>query len=266
VGRPIPGGRTPAEAGVPRTRRCYTRLVIPLLVLLAAGAGAGVADAQSVEKQRVVSVASEQIRGGIVAELTWVAGELIVQGAFIDASGQIKADYYVLPAEGTAIRRLTGPNAAAEEYWRRKASRVSPTGLGRISSGTDSKMPYVGIGGLDRRLRDAADMGGVQQRHVLRIGELILLERTSDQPPYDGETYSWSPAELNRIAYVDGKGDLWVARADGGKPQRLLRGDYTLPAWSDDGRAIAVAERKDGGRRWDLSVVYLPEAVRTPAR
>ena len=240
--------------------------MLPLLIVLAAGAGAGVADAQSVEKQRVVSVASEQLRGGIVAELIWVAGELIVQGAFVDESGQIRADYYVLPAEGTAIRRLAGPNAAAEAYWRRKASRVSPTGLGRISSGTDSKMPYVGVGALDRRLRDAADMGGVQQRHVLRIGELILLERTSDQPPYDGETYSWSPAELNRIAYIDGKGDLWVARADGERPQRLLRGDYTLPAWSDDGRAIAIAERRDGGRRWDLSVVHLPESLRTPAR
>jgi len=74
------------------------------------------------------------------------------------------------------------------------------------------------------------------------------------------------PAELNRIAYVDGKGDLWVARADGGEPQRILRGDYTLPAWSDDGRAIAVAERKDGGRRWEISIAYLPEALRTPPR
>jgi hypothetical protein len=241
-------------------------LTAPLLILLAAGLGAGVADAQSVEKQRVVSIGSEQIKNGIVAELVWVAGELIVRGAFIDASGQIKADYYVVPAEGTEIRRLGGPNAAAEAYWKRKASRVSPTGLGRITSVTDSKMPYMGVGALDRRLRDAADMGGVQQRHVLRIDSLILLERTSDEPPYDGETYSWSPSELNRIAYVDGKGDVWVARADGARPQRLLRGDYTLPAWSDDGRAIAVAERKDGGRRWDLSVVYLPEALRTPPR
>ena len=262
----VPGERTPAEVGDPRQGRCYTRRVVPLLILLAAGLGAGTADAQSVEKQMVVSVVSEQIRGGIVSELTWVAGGLTVQGAFIDASGQIKADYYVIPADGTAIRRLTGPSAAAEEYWKRKASRVSPTGLGRITSGTDSKMPYIGIGGLDRRLRDAVDMGGVQQRHVLRIDNLILLDRTSDQPPYDGETYSWSPAELNRIAYIDGKGDLWVARADGGTPQRLLRGGYTLPAWSDDGRAIAIAERKDGGRRWELSIVHLPEALRTPPR
>ena len=239
----------------------------PLLLLLAAGLcagpGAGVAAAQTAEKQRVLSITSEQISGGIVSELVWVDGVLIVQGAFVTPSGEIKPEYFVVPDDGTEIRKLAGPSNSAEAYWRRKASRLSPTGLGRITSGTDSKMPYVGIGSLDRRLRDAADMGGVQQRHVLTLDTLILLERTSDQPPYDGETYSWSPAELNRIAYVDGKGDLWVARADGGKPQRLLRGDFTLPAWSDDGRAIAVAERKDGGRRWDISIVHLPEALRT---
>ena len=80
--------------------------------------------------------------------------------------------------------------------------------------------------------------------------------------PYDGEVWSWSPAELNRIAYVDGNGDLWVASADGRDARRLLKGDFTLPAWSDDGKAIAVAEKKDGGRRWDISVVLLPEIDR----
>jgi hypothetical protein len=242
--------------------------VIPLLLLLAAGAGpgAGVAAAQSVEKERVVTIASEQLNNGIVSELTWAGGVVTVQGAFLTPAGEIKAHYYVVPADGTGLRRLTEPSDAAEAYWRRKASRVSPTGLGRITSGTDAKMPYVGVGSLDRRLRDAVDMGGMQQLHVMRLGALLLFERMGGEPPYDGETYSWSPAELNRIAYVDGKGDLWVARADGERPQRLLRGDYTLPAWSDDGRAIAVAERKDGGRRWEISVVHLPEALRTPFR
>jgi Tol biopolymer transport system component len=43
-----------------------------------------------------------------------------------------------------------------------------------------------------------------------------------------------------------------------------LKGDFTLPAWSDDGKAIAVAEKKDGGRRWDISLVLLPEELRSP--
>jgi hypothetical protein len=42
-----------------------------------------------------------------------------------------------------------------------------------------------------------------------------------------------------------------------------MRGNFTLPAWSDDGRAIAVAERKDGGRRWEVSLVRLPRTLWT---
>jgi Tol biopolymer transport system component len=69
---------------------------------------------------------------------------------------------------------------------------------------------------------------------------------------------------LNRIAYVDGGGDLWVASADGRDAARLLKGHFTLPAWSEDGTSIAVAERQENGRRWDISVVRLPPELRSP--
>ena len=85
-----------------------------------------------------------------------------------------------------------------------------------------------------------------------------MHERHGTIPPYDGEIWSWSPAELNRVAYVDGKGDLWIAHADGRDPQQVVRGNFTLPAWSDDGRLIAVAERKNGGKKWEISVITLP--------
>jgi hypothetical protein len=113
-------------------------------------------------------------------------------------------------------------------------------------------------------MSDAADMGGMQHKTIVKLGKLVLHERASGVAPYDGEVWSWSPAELNRIAYVDGEGDLWVAAADGRNARRLLKGDFTLPAWSEDGKAIAVAEKKDGGRRWDISVVLLPENLRSP--
>ena len=38
-------------------------------------------------------------------------------------------------------------------------------------------------------------------------------ERDRDVETYDGEVWSWSPAELNRIAYVDGNGDEIVTFA-----------------------------------------------------
>jgi hypothetical protein len=119
------GGAGVAEAACPW--RCYIRRVVHLLVLLAAGLGAGVTNAQSVETQRVVSISSSQIRGGIVAELTWVGGVLTVQGVFLEPSGEIKAEYFIVPADGTELRRLTGPTAPARSTGGgRRAARVRP--------------------------------------------------------------------------------------------------------------------------------------------
>jgi Tol biopolymer transport system component len=56
--------------------------------------------------------------------------------------------------------------------------------------------------------------------------------------------------------------DLWIARADGAHAERILHGPVTLPAWSEDGRLIAVTERKDDGARWDISIVRVPERFR----
>lgn len=233
------------------------------LVGLAWLAAAPVA-AQQVEKQLVVSIGAAELKGGMVSEIAWDGGLLLIQGVFAEPSGELKADYFVVPADGIELKHLAQPTSAALKYWELKSNRVSPTGLGRIDAATDSKLPLYGVSSLDQRLRDAHQMGGMQMMHILRLGQLVLLERTSDTPPYDGETYSWSPAELNRIAYVDGKGDLWVAVADGTRSRRLAKGDFTLPAWSADGRVIAVAERKDDGRRWDISVFHLPEDLRKP--
>jgi Tol biopolymer transport system component len=43
-----------------------------------------------------------------------------------------------------------------------------------------------------------------------------------------------------------------------------MRGNFTLPAWSDDGRQIAIAERKNGGRKWEISVITLPPRLVRP--
>ncbi len=219
---------------------------------------------QTVERQHVLSITAPDIDGGILSEITWDNGALLLQGVVANPDGSLSARYVVVPAKGTTLARLKDQTDSSTAYWQRKAKRSSPTGLGAISTGSDSKMPMYGISSLERRMGDAADMGGMQQKTVVRLGKLVLHERDSGVAPYDGEVWSWSPAELNRIAYVDGKGDLWVAAADGRNPRRLLKGHFTLPAWSDDGKAIAVAEKKDGGRRWDISVVLLPNELRSP--
>jgi hypothetical protein len=217
---------------------------------------------QQPDKQLVVTILASDLRGGIVSEITWDGGTLLLQGVFAQPGGELKAQYFVVPADRITLVKRDDQTDESIKYWQMKSSRISPTGLGRITSKSDTKMPQFGIGDLERRLGDAVEMGGTQTKSTLRLGSLLLLEKDGPEP-YDGETWSWSPSDLNRIAYVDGKGDLWTADADGQRARRFLRGDFTLPAWSPDGRTIAVAERKDGGRRWEISVIHLPPGLAT---
>jgi hypothetical protein len=234
----------------------------PLAIVL--GALALASGEQAVERQHVLSITAPDIDGGILSEITWDNGALLLQGVVANPDGSLSGRYVVIPAKATTLARLKEQTDASLAYWQKKSRRLSPTGIGEISTGLDSKMPMYGVASLEQRMSDAANMGGMQQKTLLKLGKLVLHERNAGVPPYDGEVWSWSPAELNRIAYVDGEGDLWVASADGRDSRRLLKGDFTLPAWSDDGKAIAVAEKKDGGRRWDISVVLLPENLRSP--
>ena len=221
----------------------------------------GVSGQTPVEKQLVFSISGEDLRGGVVSEVTWDGGILLVQGVFADSTGTLKAKVLRQGRRHddgrTQSRSVAGLTRGT---WASKSSRTSPTGLGRISVSTDTKLPQYGIGSQARRLGEAVDLGGTVSLHIIKLRDLTLLERTAPAPPYDGETWSWSPAELNRIAYVDGKGDLWVAMADGRDPRRILKGDFLLPAWSGDGTMIAVAERRKD--TWDISIVHLPPDLR----
>jgi hypothetical protein len=219
---------------------------------------------QGVERQHVLSITAPDIDGGILSEITWDNGALLLQGVVANPDGSLSGRYVVVPAKGTTLARLKEQTDASTDYWTRKSKRISPTGIGRITTASDSKLPLYGIASLEQRINDAVDMGGMQKKIIVRLGKLILHERDNTVEPYDGEVWSWSPADLNRIAYVDGNGHLWVASADGRNARRLLKGNFTLPAWSDDGKAIAVAEKKDGGRQWDISVVLLPQDLRSP--
>jgi hypothetical protein len=232
-----------------------------MLFLLAAAVA--VAAGQAVERQHVLTIRAPDIDGGILAEITWDNDALMLQGVVANPDGSLSGRYLLIPARSTRLEHRKEHTDTSLEYWEKKSSRLSPTGVGSITTIADSKMPMYGIANLEKRMGDAADMGGMRQKWIVRLGKLVIHERDDGRQPYDGEFWSWSPAELNRIAYVDGNGDLWVAQADGRDPQRLLKGNFTLPAWSDDGKAIAVAEKKDGGRRWDISVVLVPLALRS---
>lgn len=220
------------------------------------------AAAQTLDKELVATLSGPAVDRAVVSELLWDGGTLIIQSATILADGRMMPHYFAAPGPHMELRQLAMAPAGAEEYWKKKASRISPTGLGKIVDRSDSKMPMYGIGKLQDRVTDAVEMGGTVVSFELHLGRLMIHSRKSALPPYDGEVWAWSAPELNRIAYIDGKGDLWIARADGTGADRLLKGHFTLPAWSDDGRLLAIAERKENGARWDVSIVRVPEQFR----
>jgi hypothetical protein len=220
------------------------------------------AASQTLDKELVATISGPAIDRAVVSELLWDGGLLIIQSATMQPDGQMAPHYFAAPGPHMELRQLKEAPASAEHYWLRKASRTSPTGLGKIVDRTDSKMPMYGIGGLESRVANAVEMGGTVVTYELHLGRAMIHSRRSSLPPYDGEVWAWSTPELNRIAYVDGKGDLWIARGDGTGADRLLKGQFTLPAWSDDGLLLAVAERRENGARWDISVVRVPEKFR----
>ena len=217
--------------------------------------------AQTAERQVIVTITAAELKGGVVSEIAWDAGTIVLQGVFANPDGTLSPQYFVTPAENIALKQQTAHTDASARYWETKARTTAPTGLGRITVTEDAKLPMYGIASQEQRLQDAVTMGGTQKRFMVRLGSLTLHERTGDIRPYEGEVWSWSPVELNRVAYVDTKGDLWIARADGAGARRIMKGDFTLPAWSEDGRIIAIAEKKDGGRRWEVSIIRLPKDV-----
>ena len=221
---------------------------------------------QNAEKRLVATIAAKELKGGVVSEITWDGGTLVLQGVFANPDGTLSAQYWVTPAENISLKSQANHTPASAAYWDTKSRTSSPTGIGKITTATDAKMPMYGVASQEQRMVAAAEMGGTVKRHVVRLNNLTLYERHGPAVPYDGEVWSWSPPELNRIAYVDKDGDLWIARADGTDPERILKGDFTLPAWSDDGRIIAVAEKKNNGMKWEISIVHVPPRFREGGR
>lgn len=234
------------------------RMITFALLLLAPS----LAHAQKAEKRVIVTITANELKGGVLSEITWDQGTIVLQGVFANADGSLSPQYWVTPADNISLKPQVAHTVASAKYWDIKAAKSSPTGHGPIVTSTDAKMPMYGIASQEQRMYDASEMGGTQKHHSVRLGRLVLHERAGPAPPYDGEIWCWSPPELNRIAYVDKGGDLWIAKVDGSDPQLLIKGTFTLPAWSDDGRLIAVAEKKNNGVKWEISLVSVPPRFR----
>ena len=127
---------------------------------------------QQPDKQLVVTISGTDLRGGVVSEVTWDGGTLLLQGVFAEPGGALKPQYFVVPADRITLLKRDEQTDESLKYWQMKSNRVSPTGLGRITSKVDTKMPQFGVGNLERRLGDAVNMGGTQTKTTLHLARV----------------------------------------------------------------------------------------------
>src|SRR5215203_3565713 len=91
------------------------------------------AASQTAEKQVIVTITAADLKGGVVSEIAWDKGTLILQGVFANADGSLSAQYFVSPAPNVALQQRKEHTDGSLKYWAAKARTMSPTGIGQIS-------------------------------------------------------------------------------------------------------------------------------------
>jgi hypothetical protein len=105
------------------------------------GGGLSLARFVSSPHKELASISGPAIERSIVSEILWDGGTLLIQTVAMDPAGEMSARYYTVPGPRMEVRRLAEARSGAERYWRMKASRIRPTGLGQITNRSDAKMP-----------------------------------------------------------------------------------------------------------------------------
>jgi TolB protein len=161
------------------------------------------------------------------------------------------SDIYVVNVDGTHLRRLgvSGYLAAAEEpAW-------SPDGREIAFVENDALFVVSAAGGEPKQI--TSDPCGVRrptwapaariayETECNEYGRLVLVLPDGSAPrtlAVEGYAPSWAP-DGRRIAYVNRRDDLRVVDTQTGADSRMLvptAGDDSQPAWSSDGRSLAV--------------------------
>jgi Tol biopolymer transport system component len=149
-----------------------------------------------------------------------------------EGRGLPEADVYVINADGTGERNLTGDGVSGGPTW-------SPDGR-RIAFGSSDGIDVMSADGTGR--------------------QRLLRNR--------GHFPTWSP-EGRKIFFLRpggrGRGGpaavyIYVVNADGSAPRRLIRMaqvNYSLPSWSPDGRTILFVRERDGKRDGNFEVYVM---------
>jgi hypothetical protein len=172
---------------------------------------------------------------------------------------------WILGVDGSALRQLTPPENAGEDPTWAPAGRTLAYAAGPHGQRTIHVIRADGTG--DRQLTAGpadqfspawsptgeiafvqADPGGDDVYTVSPTGG---RPRRLTSKPGDDTSPAWSP-DGRRIAFVRGRGGIWVMNALGGAARRVVHvpgGFERGVAWSPDGRRLGFAGGPPGARR-----------------
>lgn len=178
------------------------------------------------------------------------------------------AFHHYLVRKGGTPEAVAAQPAWVEAYWKWKSARslagdpqlrieidTQKQVLDNLNGTAANKAVYLTdspIGVTGQALTLAKQSGGTQIVNRLRLKGHVIGEFV-DQLIVPGYTFSWSPEELRLIAYRSQAGRLTIMDDDGRTESIADTKDVLLPAWSDDGAAIAYLQRSRG--RYSVRVV-----------
>jgi hypothetical protein len=194
-----------------------------------------------------------------------------------------RSELYLQTVEGRQVDQLTWrqylikqdgpPRATAAEpdwvdpYWRWKSAKsffgdplmtinidVRHTMLDNLNGTSENKAVYLQPYISGEALMRSKQSGGLRVTSTLLLRNRIIGQFVDEQI-VPGYTFSWSPEDLRLIAFRSSNGRLVIMNGEGETQEVVGTNDVLLPAWSDDGRAIAFLERT--GRK-TYAVIVVP--------
>lgn len=169
--------------------------------------------------------------------------------------------HHVIDTASGDIRKIEAEPDWAAKYWTWKSWKTAP-GNPEFAIALDTQKKNVTAtsrpmggalargGGTDPVATGASidDVATNTSTNVEIISMLLhgeVIGRWENPPIVPGLTYGWGPAGTQAIAFAHQNGHL-VLMDEAGRKQRIERTkDVRLPAWSEDGRQLAWAEKQD---------------------
>jgi len=197
----------------------------------------------------------------------------------------MKADIYVMRADGTGVKKITGDGLNGfGSTWSKDGRRIY---FGAVNPATKERQIYAvnadgsGLTQLTKTGRNTAPVVSPDGKKIVFNSETVERKPQISVMNIDGSNIKtltadntiafynpiWSP-DGKRIVYYTEKGDnkdqIWVMNADGANQKLLTNnvGHNFYPSWSADGKRIIFTSDRDGEKQ----VIYSMNADGTDVK